>query len=284
MKIPFRRKRQSTDSAPNESHERTAHMADGHDLRMGFFDHLEELRKRLMWSLLSLVIGTTIGVFLASPALDYLIGPYADLFPEEGRELVVLGPTGAVVSYFRVALLIGGALAIPMVTFQIMMFVVPGLTRKERRYIFSALPAITALFVVGVAFAWFVLIPPAIGFLEGFQGEIFEAEWTGDLYLSFVTSLLFWMGVAFETPLVFFVLGLLGVVGPRALVRNWRFAVVGSAIAAAIITPTVDPVNMFLVMGPLMTLYVISIGLVLIARRMAFANRARSSEQSLQSQ
>jgi sec-independent protein translocase protein TatC len=112
-------------------------------------------------------------------------------------------------------------------------------------------------------------MPPALGFLEGFQRDLFQPEWTADLYLSFVTSLIFWMGVAFETPLVFFVLGLLGLVAPGALVRNWRIAVVGAAIAAALITPTIDPVNMSLVMGPLLTLYTLSIFLVFIARRLA---------------
>jgi sec-independent protein translocase protein TatC len=149
------------------------------------------------------------------------------------------------------------------------MFVMPGLKRKEKRVILMSLPAITLLFLVGAAFAWFVLMPPALGFLEGFQQNLFRSEWTADLYLSFITSLIFWMGVAFETPLIFFVLGLLGLVSTMVLIRNWRVAVVGAAVAAALITPTIDPVNMFLVMGPLMALYMLSIILVFFARRIA---------------
>jgi sec-independent protein translocase protein TatC len=110
-------------------------------------------------------------------------------------------------------------------------------------------------------------MPPALGFLQGFQPTLFKPEWTADLYLSFITSLIFWMGVAFETPLIFFVLALLGLVSAGALARNWRVAVVGSSVAAAMITPTVDPVNMILVMGPLMTLYLLSILLVYVGRR-----------------
>lgn len=258
---------------------------DGHGARMGFFEHLDELRIRLTRAAIALVIGTLIGVALGEIALEYLTVPYcravADNVLESGTlppgtdprdadcRLVSLGPTGSVVAYFRVSLLIGGTLAIPMITYQLLMFIFPGLTRKEKRVVLLSLPAITFLFLIGVAFAWFVLMPPALGFLEGFQRDLFVAEWTGDEYLGFITSLLFWMGVAFETPLVFFVLGLLGLVSPMPLLRNWRIAVVGSAIAAALITPTIDPVNMFLVMGPLMTLYLLSVVLVYIARRIA---------------
>jgi sec-independent protein translocase protein TatC len=262
---------------------------DGHGARMGFFEHLEELRKRFMRAAIALLIGSVFGFILAEPALEYLRQPYCDAIenhiiieavPQGGEgtqiigtardcRLVSLGPTGAIISYFRVALMIGAIFAIPMITYQLLMFIFPGLTRKEKRIVLLSLPAVTALFLVGVVFAWFVLMPPALGFLEGFQPHLFRPEWTSDLYISFVTSLIFWMGVAFETPLVFFVLGLIGVVSPGPLVRHWRIAVVAAAIAAAFITPTVDPVNMFLVMGPLLALYTLSIFLVYLARRLA---------------
>ncbi len=159
--------------------------------------------------------------------------------------------------------------AIPITTYQVIMFMLPGLKPKEKLVIRLSLPPVTVLFLIGASFAWFVLLPPALGFLEGFQETIFEPEWTADQYLGFVTALIFWMGVAFETPLVFFVLAILGFVTAGALARNWRLAVVGAAIAAAFITPTIDPVNMFLVMGPLMALYLLSIALVVIGRRIA---------------
>jgi sec-independent protein translocase protein TatC len=230
--------------------------------RMSFLDHLDELRRRLTRAALALVIGTVIGFLVASPVLRYLQTPYGERFQ-------VLDPTGSVVSFFRVALLVGGVLSIPMVTYQVLMFVFPALTRGEKRRVLAAIPAITALFLVGAAFAWFVLVPPALGFLEEFQSDIFFVQWEADSYLGFVTALVFWMGVAFETPLIFFVLSLLGLVGPRVLFKNWRIAIVGSAIAAALITPTVDPVNMGLVMGPLLVLYLISIVLTTIGRRFA---------------
>lgn len=271
VKIPFLNRQktpQVTDEQPEEEN------LDGHELRMGLFDHLDELRVRLTRAVLSLVVGMVIGIFLAVPALTFLQAPYCQIRYPEACEFQTLGPTGGVVAYFRVVLMLGAIIAVPMVTYQVMMFIVPGLTRKEKRFILLSIPPITVLFLVGVAFSWYILMPPALGFLEGFQPTIFRPEWTADLYLSFVTSLLFWMGVAFETPLVFFVLSLLGFVSAIGLLRQWRMAVVGTAVAAAFITPTIDPVNMFLVMGPLMGLYLISIVLVFFGRRISGVDRA----------
>lgn len=235
-----------------------------------FMANLRELRSHVFKAAIALVIGTVIGFALAGPGLDYLRQPYCNAIPPDVPcRLVSLGPTGSIVVYFRVSLLIGGMIAIPVITYQFLSFIMVGLKNNERRIIFYSLPPITILFLLGAAFAWFVLMPPAITFLEGFQSDIFSPEWTGDLYLSFVTALIFWMGVAFETPLVFFVLGLMGMVTPRALVQSWRLAVIAAAVAAAFITPTIDPVNMFLVMGPLLALYVLSIFLVVLAQRFA---------------
>lgn len=256
---PFRR---GTPPPPPEPVE------EGHELRMGLFEHLEELRSRLFKAALALIFGTIIGIGLASPTLEYLQQPYCEIVGSlEECRLNTLGPTEGVVIYFRVSLLVGGIIAIPVMTYQVLMFIIPGLTRREKRFILLSIPAITLLFLAGSAFAWFVLMRPALGFLEGFQPTIFKPEWTADLYTSFITALIFWMGVAFQTPLIFFVLSLLGLVSARPLLRNWRVAVVASAIAAALITPTIDPVNMFLVMGPLLVLYAISIILVLLGRR-----------------
>jgi sec-independent protein translocase protein TatC len=251
---------------PPEPKPQEQEILDGEGARMSFWDHLDELRQRLFKAVLALVFGTVIGVLMATPILEYLQQPY-------GRPFTVLGPTGGVVAYFRVSLLVGAIIAIPVITYQLLAFIIPGLTNRERRFLTLSIPPITVLFLIGVAFAWFVLIPPALGFLEGFQPTLFKPEWTADLYLGFVTSLLFWMGVAFETPLIFFVLSLLGMVTVRPLLKNWRVAVVGAAAASAVITPTVDPVNMMLVMGPLMVLYLLSILLVSIGSRL---NRAET--------
>ena len=253
---------------------------DGQGARMSLLEHLGELRRRLFRALIGVVIGTIIGVFFAAEVLEFLIQPYCGIEKVAERvnesepcRFLVLGPTGGIVSYFRVSLLVGASLAIPIITYQFLMFIMPGLRRREKRWLLGSLPAVTALFVVGVAFSWYVLIPPALGFLGSFQPTIFKPEWTADLYISFVTTLLFWMGAAFQTPLVFFILSLLGLVRARALLRNWRLAIIGAAIAAAIITPTIDPVNMLLVMGPLLALYVLSMLLVAIGARLGGTRR-----------
>lgn len=243
--------------------------SENRELRMGIFDHLEELRQRVLRSFIALVLAVAVGIILADPLLNILLEPYRSINPDEARRLLVLGPTGAVVNYFRVGMLAGSIIAVPFVTYQIMMFVIPGLTTKERRYIFLTLPVIMGLFITGATFAWYVLMPPAISFLEGFQSGVFRAEWAADEYIGFITALLFWMGVAFELPFVIFVLSLMGFVTARSLVNHWRIAVVLSSVAAAVITPTVDPVNMMLVMAPLLGLYVISIGLAVVGRRIA---------------
>lgn len=247
--------------------------------RMSIWSHLTELRQRVTKAMIALVIGTVIGFLLAGQGLDILRQPYCEIVSQaEECRLVTLGPTGNVVVFFRVALLIGGILSIPVITYQLMMFIVPGLTRKERRMILGAIPAITFLFLVGISFAWFIMMRPALGFLEGFETEIFKPEWTADLYLSFVTSLLFWMGVAFQTPLIIFVLSIIGIVTAKALRRSWRIAIVLAAVAAAFITPTVDPVNMMIVMFPLIGLYLISIVLAMIGQRIAGLQAAAQTQ------
>lgn len=221
-------------------------------------EHLNELRVRLFRSLLVLAVGVLAAAVFTDRLLSYLITPY-------GKELQVLGPTESVIIYFRVALLAGAIAAIPYITYQLFMFIAPGLNRREKRWIYLALPGTTGLFLVGVAFAWFVMVPTALSFLKDFESGIFVAEWTADRYIAFLTSLLFWIGVAFEMPIVVFVLARLGLVGPRPLIRNWRLAFVAITIAAAMITPTVDPFNMLLVIAPLTVLYLISVGLAVIA-------------------
>ena len=147
-----------------------------------------------MRALAALAIGVLLAVVFTEQLLKYLITPY-------GTELQVLGPTESVVIYFRVALLAGAILTIPYITLQLFLFIAPGLTRKEKRWIYLALPATTGLFLIGVGFAWFIMVPTALGFLQDFQSDVFRAEWTADRYIAFLTAILFWIGVAFSCRL-----------------------------------------------------------------------------------
>jgi sec-independent protein translocase protein TatC len=226
--------------------------------QMTLLGHLEELQRRLVKSAIALLITTIISATFTTQILTLLIAPY-------GQKLQVLGPTEGITIYFRVALLSGLVLAMPFLVYQFLMFVLPGLEPNEKRYVYWGVPAAFLLFMIGVCFAWFILLPSAIGFLADWQTEIFEQEWQSQKYIPFVTSLIFWIGLSFETPLIIFIMAKLNLVTPQFLLKQWRFAVVIIAIMAAMITPTVDPFNMALVMLPLIVLYGISILLAYLA-------------------
>lgn len=244
---------------------------------MGFFDHVDELRRRLVRVVFAVVIGMLASLVFTNTVIEYMKAAY-------GERLAILGPADSVIIFFRVALMLGVILAMPVIVYHVFMFVVPGLTRKERRWIFTILPIITLLFLLGLAVTWFVLIPIYINFLKNFQADIFVIQWTADQYITFVTTVLLWHGVAFETPVIFYALGRLGIVTPRGMIKYWRQAVVGTAIIAAIITPTVDPVTMSMFMSVMLGLYVFSILTVTIAfhvnrRRLAKLDAALSRSE-----
>ena len=225
---------------------------------MSILEHLGELRTRLLKAAVALALASLVTSVFAGDIIEFLIRPY-------GSKLQTLGPTENVITYFRVALLSGAALAMPVIVYQLLAFVVPGLTKVEQRWIIISVPFTAVLFAAGILFAWLILVPAAIDFLANFETDIFLNEWTAREYISFVVSIAFWIGVSFQTPLVTFILAKVGLVTPGFLASNWRFAVVIVAVVAAIITPTVDPFNMALLMLPLLALYVLSILLAMLA-------------------
>ena len=225
---------------------------------MGVFEHIDEFRNRLIKAAVVLAITSLLTSVFAGDIIKFLIQPY-------GAKLQTLGPTENVITYFRVALLSGTALAMPVIIYQLLAFVVPGLTRAERRWIIMGMPFATLLFAAGILFAWYVMVPAAVSFLANFRSDLFLNEWTAREYISFVVSVAFWIGLSFQTPLVTFILAKVGLVTPGFPARNWRFAVVIVAVVAAIITPTVDPFNMALLMLPLLALYGLSIVLTMLA-------------------
>lgn len=228
------------------------------DSSMSILEHLRELRGRLLKAAIALIVAALLTSVFAGDIIKFLIKPY-------GRQLQTLGPTENVITYFRVALLSGAALAMPVIVYQILAFVMPGLTGVERRWLYISIPFTSVLFVVGILFAWYVMVPAAVDFLANFRSDLFLNEWTARQYISFVVSIAFWIGVSFQTPLVVFILAKVGLVTAGFLVRNWRFAIVIVAVIAAIITPTVDPFNMALLMLPLLGLYVLSVVLAALA-------------------
>jgi sec-independent protein translocase protein TatC len=214
--------------------------------------HLQELRRRLMVAAIAVLVGTVIAFAFAGQLIDFLAAPVG------GRAgLQAIEVTENLGVYMRVAITFGAILAMPVIVYQVVAFIVPGLTPSEQRLLFLALPAIILSFLAGVAFAFFLMVPRALDFLVNFGG-IPTIPRPRD-YISFVTRVVFWIGVAFETPLVIGLLARLGVVTPEQLRRGWRIAIVAIAVVAAMITPTIDPVNMLIVMTPLVILYLVSI-------------------------
>jgi sec-independent protein translocase protein TatC len=226
--------------------------------QMTLLEHLEELRDRLVKAAIAVFVCTLLAAVFTTQILELLIAPY-------GQKLQVLGPTEGITIYFRVALTAGLVMAMPFLVYQFLMFILPGLEPTEKQYILWGVPFATLLFFIGVLFAWYILTPAAVGFLSAWQPEIFIQQWQSREYIPFVTSLVFWVGLSFETPLIIFIMTKLGLVTPQFLLKQWRFAVVIIAIAAAMITPTVDPFNMGLVMLPLIVLYGLSILLSYLA-------------------
>ncbi len=226
--------------------------------QMTLLEHLDEMRVRMIRSGIAVLVATVLVAAFTPQILELLIRPY-------GQRLQVLSPTEGIAIYFRVALTGGLVLAMPFIVYHLLMFILPGLNDNEKQYIRWGVPAASLLFLIGVAFSWFILIPAAIQFLSTWQTEVFVQEWQSQKYIPFVTSLIFWIGISFETPLIIFIMAKVGIVTPRFLMQNWRFAVIFIAIMSAMITPTVDPFNMALVMLPLFALYGLSILLAYLA-------------------
>jgi sec-independent protein translocase protein TatC len=223
------------------------------------FDHLNELRKHLFRAALFMVITTTITAFFMRDLLAFITEPVGGI-----EALQAIEVTESISVVMRIALLGGFAMALPYITFELYLFIAPGLKARARVTGLLSIPVAFLFFVAGMAFAYFVMMPTALPFLLDFM-DIPSAIRPAS-YIRFVTSLLFWIGIAFQFPLIVFGMAGMGIVRAEDLVRHWRIAIVVIAIISAMITPTIDPINMALVMGPMILLYFLSIGLAFIAQ------------------
>lgn len=230
------------------------------EIRQSLWDHVEELRKHLLRSLLALALAVGVSFIFTQPLIRYLALPVGGL-----DALKAIDVTESIGVFMKVALLSGVAISLPYIAFEFWLFAAPGLRPGSRKFGLIAIPLATLLFVSGIAFAYFIMMPAALTFLLNFMG--IQAELRPASYFNFVTGVMFWIGVSFEFPLVIYALTSIGFVKPKILAEQWRLAIIIIAVLAAAITPTVDPVNMALVMGPMTLLYFISIGLSKIAYR-----------------
>lgn len=230
--------------------------------KLSILGHLGELRKRLIRSLIAVVIASILAFIFYQQILNILITP----LPQDVN-LTFIEVTEMLGTIMRVCLGGGIILAIPYLTYELVMFVSPALTRKEKRYVYLILPWIALMFAAGVVFAYFILVPRMIGFLLTFGSDIAVPQIRIGNYISFVTRLLLVVGLVFEMPVLTTFLSRLGVLKPKWLADKRKAAIIIAFILAAIITPTIDPVNQCLVAIPLIALYEMSIWLAKLVHK-----------------
>lgn len=234
---------------------------------MPFLDHLEELRRRIIWALLALAICAVLGFFVVTEldVIGILERPFQAVMP--GQNLLFTSPTTPVVVTFKLAFVVGFIMALPVIAFQAWSFFSPALYDHEKRLVVPAIGVGFILFLAGIAMAYFFVLPLGLNFLLGFQAESLEPIITIDEYLKFATRLILAFGIIFEMPVVLVLLGLLGIVTPDGLRKYRRHAIVILAISAALLTPA-DVGTMFMLFTPMILLYEMSIWLVrLVVRR-----------------
>lgn len=234
--------------------------------KMSFFDHLTELRTRIVWSLVPAGIGLLISLYFTTTVMRFLSSHLK-------TELVFTTPTEAFWTYMKVAMIMGLFIAMPIILWNVWAFVAPGLHKHERKYAAPFVIIGSLLFIGGGAFAMLVVVPFAISFLVSFgQDQGLRPMITISSYIDFILKFTLAFGVVFEMPVVITLLSMLGVVTPQFLSKNRKYAILINFVIAAILTPTPDIVNQSLMAGPLIILYEVGI----ICSRVVARKKARS--------
>jgi sec-independent protein translocase protein TatC len=231
------------------------------EVEMTLVDHLEELRRRLLRSLLALLIAAAACLLAVKPLVRLLE------VPASGIRFLQLAPGEFLFVSLKVAGYAGLTLALPWILFEALAFVLPGLTRRERRLVAPAVAGSTLLFLAGLAFAWWALVPAALRFLVSYGADVVEPLWSIERYLDFVLLLMVATALAFQLPVLQLLLGALGILDAATMLAGWRWVVLVSAVAGAVLTPSTDPVTMLLLSGAITALYLIGVGLVALVGR-----------------
>ena len=221
---------------------------------MSFLAHLEELRRRIFWGAVGLIVAVAACYAVSDHILAFLLAPIEDAM----GPLTVIRPAEAFMNKLKASLVGGVFVGLPWLAFQVWSFVAPGLYRRERRWVVPFVTCATALFLAGAAFCYWVALPTTMRFLAE-QGEGFESSVTIDNAFAFSSKLLLGLGVCFELPLVTFVLSRLGIVTPPTLLRRIDIAIFACFLIAAIITPTPDILTMSLFAVPMILLYLLGV-------------------------
>jgi sec-independent protein translocase protein TatC len=231
------------------------------EAEMSLFDHLEELRLRIFYSLIAVAVGM-IGCFVAvKPLVRLLEVPAGDV------KFLQLAPGEFFFVSLKVAGYSGILVASPFILYQIIQFVLPGLTRRERRLLGPVVLGSSVLFFAGLAFAYQLLIPAALNFFITYGADVVEQSWSIDRYFEFILLLMFSTGLAFQIPIVQLILGYLGIVSSKQMLSSWRSVILGAVILGAVITPSTDPLTQSLLAGAVLGLYFGGIGMVKLSGR-----------------
>ncbi len=217
-------------------------------------EHLQELRRRVMICALALVVGVGVSLWpLTKYTVHFLVQPAQDEVP--GLKLHQFQLLDYWSTYFRVSLLLGLAIAMPVIMYELLAFVAPGLTKRERRWLYPIVIGASAMFVLGMAFGYYAELPPALRFLLKPNTDDVEPTIGVQTYIDTVTRLLLITGLVFEMPFVIMGLAKIGVVTSRRLIGWWRYAILASVLLAAVVTPSIDPVTQTVVAVPILVLY-----------------------------
>lgn len=243
-------------AAPGDEHDKEAMPT------MGFLDHLEELRKRIVYSILIVMVGTGACWVYRERIYGVMQKPIMDALRASGmpEKLVYLNPTEPFNLYLKIAMLGGLFLTSPFVLYQVWMFISPGLYRNEKKYVVPFMISTISLFTLGGYFGYSIAYPRALGFFLGDFSKQFQPMITIGEYTSLFLSIVLGMGLIFEMPILVFFLSLMGIMSPRFMWKNFRYAILVIFILAAIVTPTPDIVNMCVFAAPMLALYALSIG------------------------
>ena len=236
---------------------------------MPFTDHLEELRQRIINSIFATLICIVFSFLVIKPLIRFLE------IPAQNIRLLQLSPGEFLFVSIKVAGYSGLIVALPYILYQVVLFVSPGLTEKEKSLIFPAFLASGILFFLGLFFSWWILVPAAISFFIKFGADIVEPIWSIEKYFDFVLLLMSSTALAFQLPVLQFILGSLGIISTKKMLSNWRLVVISSAILSAIITPSTDPLTMSLLSISIIILFFIGTGLTFLSE--SFKSKTLSS-------
>jgi sec-independent protein translocase protein TatC len=224
---------------------------------MTLMEHLKELRNRVIICAIALVIGCLVTFYFWETILGWMLAPGRTQMP--GLKLTSFSPTDRITAIFKIGLYGGVAIASPVIIYELLAFIVPGLTPREKKLILPGILGVVAFLLAGMAFAYWVILPQSLGFLLDFGNDQIVNSQGIQQYVSFVTRIVFWVGVAFEMPMVLALAAKFRLVRAKQLLGFWRYAILIIFIMSAIITPTPDPFNQTLVAAPLFFLYFVGI-------------------------